>query len=364
MIRTALSVVLSFFLSAGNENRSMDDLPLNMVQIIGSHNSYKQAIDPPLFNMIRYMDQSAARSLEYTHVSLSEQLSMGLRNLEIDLYADAHGGKYAHPKGLRWEGRRKKAYPYDPRGEMKEPGFKIMHIQDIDFRSNCLTLRACLQELKAWSDEHPNHVPVFITMNVKDNTIPGLTRPEKFTSAVFDRLDSALRAGLGDDKLLIPDNIRGDSSTLEKAVLNGGWPLLSEARGKFVFILDETGKKQQAYIARHPSLRGRVLFVNAPPGTPEAAFLIINDPIRDMAKIRECVRKGYIVRTRADEGTIEARRNDPRRFRAACTSGAQIISTDYYLASSLFPSEYVIRFDQGGYVRENPYLNGYLAAKQ
>ncbi|WP_246073762.1 phosphatidylinositol-specific phospholipase C1-like protein [Dinghuibacter silviterrae] len=334
----------------------MDDLPLNMIQVIGSHNSYKQAIDPPLFNMIRYMGQSIANSLDYTHISLSDQLSMGLCNLEIDLYADTQGGKYAHPKGLSWEGRASRDFPYDPAGEMKAPGFKIMHIQDIDFRSSCPTLTACLNELRAWSDAHKGHPPVFITVNAKDDRIPGLTKPEKFTAGVFDQLDKALVEGLGADKLLTPDDVRGSEPTLERAVLDGHWPTMSNAKGKFIFILDEKGKKRAAYMAGHPSLQHRVLFADAPSGTPEAAFLIINDPIKNLDKIREYVRRGYIVRTRADEGTTEARRNDLNRFRAACASGAQIISTDYYRESTLFSSPYVIRFGEGGYLRENPLM--------
>lgn len=355
-IRIALPVFLLVLLTSAKEKHSMDDLPLNMIQVIGSHNSYKQAIDPPLFNMIRFMDQSIANSLDYNHLTLSEQLSLGLCNLEIDLYADKEGGKYAHPKGLKWEGKAARHFPYDPRGEMNAPGFKIMHIQDIDFRSNCPTLTACLRELRAWSDAHRGHAPVFITVNAKDDRIPGLTRPEKFTADVFDRLDHALLEGLGADKLLTPDDVRGSAPTLERAVLNGRWPTVTAARGKFIFILDEKGKKQTAYIAGHPSLHNRVLFANAPPGTPEAAFLIINDPVRNLDKIRELVRLGYMVRTRADEGTAEARRNDLHRFRAACASGAQIISTDYYRVSTLFPSDYVIRFDQGEYLRENPLM--------
>lgn len=347
----------------------MDDLPLNMIQVIGSHNSYKEAIDPPLFNMIRFMDQSIANSLDYAHLTLSEQLSMGLCNLEIDVYADEHGGKYAHPKGLSWEGKAARDFPYDPKGEMMQPGFKIMHIQDIDFRSSCLTLAGALRELKAWSDAHKGHPPVFITVNAKDDRIPGLTRPEKFTGDVFDRLDKALVQGLGPDKLLTPDDVRGSSPTLERAVLDGHWPTVTAARGKFVFILDEKGRKRDAYVAGHPSLRGRVFFVDAPAGSPEAAFMIVNDPVKNQALIRNYVRQGYIVRTRADEGTAEARRNDMNRFHAACSSGAQIISTDYYRASTLFRSDYVIRFAAGEYLRQNPMLDdreglGKVFAKQ
>jgi hypothetical protein len=335
----------------------MDDLPINKIQIIGSHNSYKQAIDPGLFNKIRYLDDALARSLDYSHAGLTDQLSMGLHNLEIDLYADAKGGRYAHPSGLKWTGKGSRALPYDPKDEMEEPGFKIFHVQDIDFRSNCPTLKRCLRELKDWSDAHRDHYPVFITVNAKDDIIPipGFTVPEKFRSPVFDRLDKAILEYLGADKLITPDDVRGGYPTLENAVLAGHWPTMSEARGKFIFILDEAGKKRNAYISGHPSLHKRVLFVDSEPGMPEAAFMIINDPLKDSLKIRDLVRRGYMVRTRADADTEEARRNDLRRFNAACASGAQMITTDYYRKSTHFPSDYVVSFDKGEYMRANPY---------
>jgi hypothetical protein len=356
-IRLTLPVLLLVLLSSAKGTHSMDDLPINKIQIIGSHNSYKQAIDPTLFGKIRYVDDALARSLDYSHIGLSDQLSLGLHNLEIDLYADVKGGKYAHPGGLKWIGKSARKLPYDPLNEMNEPGFKIFHVQDIDFRSNCLTLTRCLRELKDWSDEHKDHYPVFITINAKDDIIPlpGFTLPEKFRSPVFDRLDKAIVGTLGADKIITPDDVRGGYPTLESAVLAGHWPTMAEARGKFIFILDEIGKKRSTYISGHPSLHNRVIFVNADPGTPEAAFLIINDPLKDSGKIRDMVRKGYMVRTRADADTEEARRNDLRRFNAACASGAQIITTDYYRKSTHFSSDYVVSFDKGEYMRENPY---------
>ena len=331
----------------------LDALKINQIQCIGSHNSYKQAIDPALFSMLTRLDSARFKAIEYSHISFTEQLNLGLQNLEIDVYADAKGGKYARPLGLSLA---KGQAAYDSAGVMAEPGFKVLHIQDIDFRSNCLTFRQCLAELNRWSAAHPNHYPVFITMNCKDDTIrrPGFVPPELFTAPVLNQLDSVIVAGLGRNKLITPDDVRGKSSTLEAAVLAGNWPTIKAARGKFMVVLDETGPKRDTYRAGHPSLTGRVLFTNAEPGSPDAAFVILNDAVRDSAKIRAFVQRGYIVRTRADSDTKEARATDYRNFEAAQRAGAQIITTDYYAKSQFFPSNYVIRFSNGGYLRQNP----------
>lgn len=347
-----LSLVFAF-----KSEKTVTDLPINQYQCIGSHNSYKEYIDPQLLKIIDKTDTSRKTSmgLEYHHIGLSEQLNLGLRALEIDIYADEKGGKYANPRGLAMAGKQANR-PYDVEGLMNEPGFKVLHVQEIDFRSNCLTFKKCLSELKSWSENHPNHEPIYITMNAKDDTIklPGFTKPEKFTMEVYDQLDNVIVSILGKQKLIIPDDIRGSFITLEGAVLKKGWSKMSQSKGKFLFVLDEGKNKTDEYIKNHPSLKGRVLFTNSPIGNPEAAFLIMNNAIKDLEKIKENVKKGYIVRTRSDSDTREARTNDYRSFEAAKASGAQIISTDYYLRSTLFPSNYSVSFDGKVYFRKNP----------
>jgi hypothetical protein len=121
-----------------------------------------------------------------------------------------------------------------------------------------------------------------------------------------------------------------------------------------LFVLDENDGKMERYIKGHPSLGGRVMFVNAAAGTPEAAFLIMNEPLEDFEKIQDLVKKGYLVRTRADAGTWEARRNDRSRFEKALESGAQIISTDYYLPDSSLGTGYQVRLQEGKVALCNP----------
>ncbi|MBW8685240.1 phosphatidylinositol-specific phospholipase C1-like protein [Chitinophaga rhizophila] len=328
-----------------------DNIKMNRIQVIGSHNSYKRAIDPALFRLFQQRDSVSASKLDYEHISLTEQLDMGLRNLEIDVYADEKGGRFAHPKGLEWA---KGQPPFDEKGWMNEPGFKVLHIPDLDFRNDNLTLKNTLAELRAWSEKHPDHAPVFITLEPKDGASrnPEMTVPEPFTANTFEELDKALIAGLGKSRIITPDMVRGKYKTLEEAVLQDNWPSLKAARGKFVFLLDDKDTKRDLYIAGHPSLKGRIMFANADPGTPEAAMLFRNNPT--MPEITTLVAKGYIVRTRADADTREARLNDRSSFEAACTSGAQIITTDYYRKSTHFQSDYEISFDGQKYVRLNP----------
>lgn len=328
-----------------------EDPTINQIQVIGSHNSYKQAIDPALFAIFKKTDSVSASKIDYEHISIPEQLNMGLRNLEIDVYADSAGGRYAYPKGLDWA----KGQPaFDASGEMKKPGFKVLHIPELDFRSSVPTFVGALKVLRTWSEAHADHTPVFITLEAKDDSIkrPGFKSPELFTPKVFDELDKVILEHLGKEHIILPDEVRGKYNSLQDAVLHQNWPKLSQAKGKFIFVLDATGKKRATYILNHPSLKGRIMFANSDPGTPEAAFMIRNNP--QDKQIPELVKKGYIIRTRADNDTQQARKNDKSDFNAACNSGAQVITTDYYLKSTHFNSDYAVSFAGGKYYRANP----------
>lgn len=325
---------------------------LNEIQIIGSHNSYKQAIDPDLMKQIALIDQNLAASLEYAHLTFPAQLNRGIRKFELDVFYDPQGGRYQSPAGLK---RIRTARPYDT-STLSLPGFKVMHIQDIDFRSHCPRLRGCLQQFVSWSDGHPNHLPIFITINAKDGALPvaDFVKPLVFDEQAWNDLDQIFREGLG-ERLFTPDEFRAGEPTLPDAI-ERGWPSLDSMRGRFVLVLDHGGEKLAQYIKGHTALEGRAMFVNSEAGTPESAIRIVNDPIKDGATIRQLVEQGYIVRTRSDADTIEARTGSTERREQAFASGAQIISTDYYLPNPQFGTGFNVQFPDGTLARCNPLL--------
>ena len=141
--------------------------------------------------------------------------------------------------------------------------------------------------------------------------------------------------------------MRGAHATLEEAITTAGWPTLANSRGKLLFTLDNEDKVRDDYIAGHPALQGRLLFTSSARGTPEAAFLKLNDPIASEAEIRQAVLDGYVVRTRADADTVQARTGDTTMREAALRSGAQWVSTDYEVADPQFGKGYVVAIPGG-----------------
>jgi len=117
--------------------------------------------------------------------------------------------------------------------------------------------------------------------------------------------------------------------------------------------MDNGGSKREMYLDGHPSLEGRVIFTNANPGDPDAAFVKRNSPVGSSADIMDLISQGYLVRTRADGDTIQSRENDPSQRDAALATGAQFVSTDYPVPNLDF-SEYFVQIPGGMPAACNP----------
>jgi hypothetical protein len=304
------------------------DIRINQIQVIGTHNSYHAGLTPGVAKLLQATNAQAFEGLDYSHSGLTDQLDHGIRQVELDIFGDAKGGRFAHPFGATLNAGG--AAAFDPQGVMLKPGFKVMHVQDIDYVSNCQPFAGCLREIRAWSRAHPRHTPIFILVETKTQPpipqVPGMAAPEPFTTEALDALDAEVRSVFPAGEMISPDQVRGGHATLPEAVAHGGWPKLAAARGRVVFLLDQTNVTAP-YVAGHPALVGRALFTNAAPGAPDAAFVEENDGAPDV--IADLVKRGYLVRTRSDADTKEGRSGDTQQRDAALSSGAQIVSTDY-----------------------------------
>lgn len=315
---------------------AVDALPMQAVQAIGTHNSYKRAIPADELAAHRAVDAHGADGLDYAHPPLREQLDAGLRALELDVYHDPDGGRYVAPPGAHRRGFATPPWPADDLARMRAPGFKVMHLHDIDFRSHCVGFTQCLREVGEWSRAHPWHAPVMISINAKDGAGgPGSVAALPFDAAAFDALDAEVRAALPASQRFEPAQLRG-----------GTWPTLGAMRGKVFLVLDESPAKSAVYRSRAAA---PALFVAG----DDSAFLVLNDPVEQRDAIREALDAGRLVRTRADADTREARASDTRRRDAAFESGAQFVSTDYPHADPRWP-RYRVEFPEGGFVRCRP----------
>jgi Phosphoinositide phospholipase C, Ca2+-dependent len=315
-------------------------LRLDQVQVLASHNSYHARPYPEVLAGLQKVLPAVAPTLDYAHGPLPEQFDLGVRAIELDVYDDPDGGKFAHPSYPESVG-----VELPDRPEMDEPGYKVVHQAAVDTNSTCLTLVACFELVDAWSHAHPRHVPIGVQIEMKDGTI---------TEPMFRRLEGEITSVFARDRYFTPDDVRGESPTLGEAVKARGWPSLGAVRGKVYFLLDNGDDVRETYLTGHPSLEGRLIFTPSSPGQADAAFAKLNDPIGDAADIDKALAQNMLIRTRADADTQQARANDHRSADAALSGGAQIVSTDYEQPDPKRKTGYTVRIPGGTPARCNP----------
>jgi hypothetical protein len=322
-----------------------EDPPMNRVQFIGTHNSYHIAPSPKIQSLIESFAKGEGDAINVTQRPLTEQLGkLGLRQLELDLFADPKGGLYSDPLGARLVAEVDK----NPDPYWKEPGLKILHSPDFDFRTTVPTFRKALRELVAWSSANPKHEPVMVLLELKEQSFSPRIRPIPFDDAQLRSVEEEIRAEMPENMIFTPDRLRGDASTLRQAITTRGWPKLSEAAGKFLFCMDNEGSIRDRYLALSPDkdLHGRIMLVSVPPEHPAAAWMKRNDPVGGFEEIKKLVAAGFMVRTRADADLMEIKAKDTTRLKKAVDSGAQWISTDAPEELPNFPG-YQVRWGEG-----------------
>ncbi|KAG5922290.1 hypothetical protein E4U53_003715 [Claviceps sorghi] len=336
---------------------------MNQMQVIGSHNSYHVEASAAEKKVMEGLSPSV-RDLFYGHDALNVQLQEQLiRSLEIDVLADPQGGLYARPL-VRQLG--KLSYPDDP--AYGRPGTKVMHIPDLDINTVCTTFTGCLGVIKSWMDAHPKALPLTIIIEFKTATVLGEAlggaKVVPWDDAkLLDGLDHDIRSVFG-GQLITPDDIRRPDHTLEESVLRFGWPNLESARGKILFLMDNDrdDKVNIRYREGRSNLEGRVLFTNSAPGNADCAFQKLNDVVTDayVARIQKQVQAGYWVRAMADDALGTVRNCTTFQRDMALRSGAQIVSTDFFVPgkSERYGCKgYVVGLGGGKVARCNP-VNG------
>lgn len=357
MVRTLLLIAATIGLpcAALAQVSVADSVPLNHIQVLGSHNSYRKAMDRNVFFALRHLDifinrkkkSSPADQLQYAHLPFPEQFGLyGIRCLEIDIHHDPDGGLYSKHRGAwLFHNLRSSKHP-----EMKEPGLKVLHIADIDFNTHYPTFKQSLVAVRDWLLSHPRSLPIYVLVEPKEegagNRVGlGFTKVLPFDSVALNTVDDEIAEVFRGHPAMVyrPDDLRGQHSGLRARIEADGWPRLAELRGKVIFIINGNMRHTDLYSAGRESFRGRWMFSFSKPGRTDAVFIKRDGP--DSPDIPQLVGQGYIVRTRTDTPGDEARLNDPSRREVAFRSGAQMLCTDYY-RPDLRLSEYVVMLPQ------------------
>ncbi len=332
------------------------NLKMNDIQVLGTHNSYKQWIAPAEFELLSQIAPKVAPPLEYAHEPIPAQLDQGIRQFEIDIIYDPKGGVYLDPLLRRRALAAGKSTPDVAfKDELSRPGFKVMHVPDLDYRTSCPTLIACLTQIRTWSKAHPDHAPMFIMLNTKDSPISweGAAPVAPFDAAAWDALDAEVLSVFPRESLITPAEIQGAYGSVREGVLADNWPALGRARGRVMIGILAERESTEPYRNGPGGIATRPMFVRATSADADAAWLMWDDPIANQDAIRKAVMDGFLVRTRTEQDTIEPRANTTVKRAAAFASGGQFISTDYYKPNLNF-SSYSVAMPGGVVARCNP----------
>lgn len=314
-------LLLAFATRLAAEAPAPPALRMNQIQVMGTHNSYHLRPTPDKLALLSAFTQDA-ESWDYDHLPLPEQLSNGVRSFELDL----------------------QAYP---------GGWEVFHVPTLDEGSSCPRFVDCLEQVKSWSDQHPNHVPISFLMEIKEEeSVLSVREMLPLTAETLATIDKEILSVFPKARVITPDEVRGTAATLAEAVRTTGWPTLDAARGRVMFILHERRELRDLYTQGAPSLEGKVLFVNSDPERADGACIVLDnasDP-----RIPEVVKAGMFVRTRVGSGREKDTTRSEKGLAAGLLSGAHILSTDAPRGEPNPHNGYVAELPGGVPARVNP----------
>ncbi len=274
-------------------------IKLNDIQILASHNSYKKRGSAIGKLFVGLGDSFAeANALKYGYKNFTDQFESGIRSMEIDL-------------------------------RLRKTSFVLTHVPLVDNGSVAPDFAMALEEIKLFSDNNPNHIPIIMLMEIKDDWMILDHALQSIGSEQLEMLDNLLFEKLG-DTLFIPSEMMESGKSIQETVTTTGWPSVQSLLGKVIFVL-HPGSFTTPYYELDQTLSSQAMFLGVykdDVNQDYASFVVHNDI--DVASISELVDQGYIVRTRIDDYLVFEQEN----FDQALLSGAQILTSDFTIGRS------------------------------
>ncbi len=285
------------------EKAFSEDVKINEIAVLGTHNSYQLLGTVPKRALMRTLQIISFGAVENKAVfemdTFTQQLEQGVRNLEIDIETVDDGS---------------------------DVSFIVTHKPIIDNVSSAYNFANALKEIAMWSDNNPDHLPVYLLIEPKGDITP-INNMKDFSVEYAMEFDKVLREELG-DRLLTPEQAMGEHESLKAMREANDWPTLKEAAGKIIVLMHPCNVTQ-GYIDADTSIRTQAMFPMLQFDSVDksyASFMIENDPASAVEKNKIAVdEKRLMVRTRADDYPDFS----DERYNYAEICGSHIITTDY-----------------------------------
>lgn len=296
-----------------------EQIQINQLRYLCTHNSYKQGLHNPAKFFYNYIIPYAiGKKSNYGYDNITQQLNIGIRGFEFDLYYAENEDEYR---------------------------FECYHNSWLETNSSVVDFEKGLEEIKMWSEYNPNHMPIFITIEPKDN-VP-LDKAKGLGKVELETLDDLILEYFPDKVITYSQMLNGFGDFQEMREANG-YIKLEDCIGKFVFLLHEYENFEE-YIDIPAENRVMIPLVWAS-SLKENKYLDLTCFAQDHdynhpEKLDPLIEENYIVRTRLDIypkyefETTEARLD----------TGAQLVCTDYPPSYEHIYKEYTRTISENGY---------------
>ncbi len=311
----------SSFFYGDLEKELSNGIKFNELRFIGTHNSYQTVKTDEYKELygnvsdltIGIVDKQKA---EFFSETLTTQLNQGIRSLEMDIET------------------------FDRNGEVS---FTCMHAPYADMTTSCYDFSLALKEIKMWSENNPNHLPITIIIEPKSGFLP-LEDMKSFNLNYALKLDETLKNALG-DKLFTPADMLRDYKNFGEMRAADDWCKAEDMLGKVLILLHECDVTEK-YISTDESIKTQAMFPMLREKDIDrdcTSFILANDPESFLDnKDKAIFEKKIIARTRADSYTNISQKQTESAF----LCGAQIVSTDYPPREDNL-NDYVVSFGNG-----------------
>jgi len=203
---------------------NLDNMTVSKSIAVGLHNTYHQY--GPLKDVVAEWG--------YANPRFTDLLNKGMREIEIDIHYDPDSGQ-----------------------------FHVYHLQMLDQASSCICLSYCLQEIKNWSDNNPGHSWIWVWIEPRGFATGDLwCDRERYAQEGTDTVMTTINDIFG-DKILLPETVRGNFSSMQEALKTNGWPTNGELYGKIIFAWNVFMSNKQCMQFYHNSTKKHVLFERA-----------------------------------------------------------------------------------------------------
>lgn len=281
-----------------------DGVKINEIAILGTHNSYQTLATKETRLLMSIIDTITLKKLgldtfDFEMDTLTDQLEMGIRNVEIDI---------------------------ETLDKNEKIEFKVTHNTIVDNASSAYDFKKAMEEIKLWSDNNPGHIPVFIIIEPKSFVVE-VNGMKKFSLEYAKELEKVVADTLG-DSLLTPKDMLRDYKSFKEMRENDDWISLKEAQGKIIVLLHDCDVTEN-YIALDETIKTQKMFPMLrydDRNESYTSFILENDAFRASERKAENIdESNLIVRTRAD---VYPNYSD-ERYEVIETCGSQIITTDF-----------------------------------